>query len=75
MFIYFVVYLSSIFCLQTVLVANRNLSYETVDLKDINAMLNVNDVSEYLKISPNGLEVRFEILFIYSLLLKNVCIK
>ena len=75
MFIYFVVYLSSIFCLQTVLVANRNLSYETVDLKEINAMLNVNDVSEYLKISPNGLEVRFEILFIYSLLLKNVCIK
>jgi len=42
----------------TFLVANRKLSYETVDLKNINAMLNVNDVSEYLKISPDGLEAR-----------------
>lgn len=37
---------------------DRQLSYETVDLGHINAMLNVNDVSEYLKISPDGLEAR-----------------
>jgi len=32
-------------------------SYKTVDLSDINAMMNGEDVSEYLKLSSNGLEV------------------
>lgn len=29
----------------------------TINVDDINAMLNHKDVSEYLKIGPNGLEV------------------
>ena len=37
---------------------NREYSYQRVDNKDINVMLNSNDVSEYLKISADGLEVR-----------------
>uniref|UniRef100_A0A8C5QCK2 Ring finger and SPRY domain containing 1 n=1 Tax=Leptobrachium leishanense TaxID=445787 RepID=A0A8C5QCK2_9ANUR len=36
----------------------RPLTYEKADLTPINAMLNSNDVSEYLKISPYGLEAR-----------------
>ncbi|KAM8799470.1 RSPRY protein, partial [Eudromia elegans] len=36
----------------------RQLTYEKVDLTNIRAMLNSNDVSEYLKISPHGLEAR-----------------
>ncbi|CAH2324567.1 RING finger and SPRY domain-containing 1 [Pelobates cultripes] len=36
----------------------RALTYEKADLTPINAMLNSNDVSEYLKISPYGLEAR-----------------
>jgi RING finger and SPRY domain-containing protein 1 len=32
-------------------------TYQTVDTSGINAMLNSRDVSEYLKLSPNGLEV------------------
>ncbi|KAL6084839.1 hypothetical protein STEG23_011231, partial [Scotinomys teguina] len=36
----------------------RQLTYEKVDLRNIRAMLNSNDVSEYLKISPHGLEAR-----------------
>ncbi|CAJ0940614.1 unnamed protein product [Ranitomeya imitator] len=36
----------------------RQLTYEKADLVPINAMLNSNDVSEYLKISPYGLEAR-----------------
>lgn len=36
----------------------RQLTYEKVDLSGIRAMLNSNDVSEYLKISPHGLEAR-----------------
>lgn len=36
----------------------RQLTYEKVDLNNIRAMLNSNDVSEYLKISPHGLEAR-----------------
>nr|XP_057944143.1 RING finger and SPRY domain-containing protein 1 isoform X2 [Doryrhamphus excisus] len=34
----------------------RQFTYEKVNLTHINAMLNSNDVSEYLKISPSGLE-------------------
>lgn len=36
----------------------RKYTYETVDMSGINAMLNTSDVSEYLKISPDGLEAR-----------------
>uniref|UniRef100_UPI00398EE5CE RING finger and SPRY domain-containing protein 1 n=1 Tax=Pristiophorus japonicus TaxID=55135 RepID=UPI00398EE5CE len=36
----------------------RQFTYEKVNLSHINAMLNSNDVSEYLKISPDGLEAR-----------------
>ncbi|MCJ8733287.1 hypothetical protein PDJAM_G00221590 [Pangasius djambal] len=36
----------------------RHFTYEKVNLNNINAMLNSNDVSEYLKISPSGLEAR-----------------
>lgn len=35
----------------------RKYSHDTVDMTGINVMLNTKDVSEYLKISPNGLEV------------------
>ena len=38
---------------------NREFSYSKEDLSNINVMLNSKDVSEYLKISPDGLEVRF----------------
>ena len=41
----------------TVLLEGRKYSHDTVDLVGINVMLNTKDVSEYLKISPNGLEV------------------
>ncbi|XP_010778988.1 RING finger and SPRY domain-containing protein 1 [Notothenia coriiceps] len=36
----------------------RQFTYEKVNLTIINAMLNSNDVSEYLKICPTGLEAR-----------------
>lgn len=36
----------------------RRYTYEVTDRSNINAMLNSNDVSEYLKISSNGLVVR-----------------
>lgn len=47
-----------------VLKEGRQFTYEKVDLTNIRAMLNSNDVSEYLKISPHGLEVgcRFMVL-------------
>lgn len=44
----------------SVLKDNRQFTYERVNLTNINAMLNSNDVSEYLKISPSGLEVLSE---------------
>ncbi|EMP25597.1 RING finger and SPRY domain-containing protein 1 [Chelonia mydas] len=43
---------------QTILKEGRQFTYEKVDLTNIKAMLNSNDVSEYLKISPRGLEAR-----------------
>jgi hypothetical protein len=51
------------FCAQWVLdnlfvMNNRQYSYLTVNMENINAMLNTSDVSEYLKISPDGLEAR-----------------
>ncbi|OXU25388.1 hypothetical protein TSAR_000474 [Trichomalopsis sarcophagae] len=48
---------STIFVL-TVLIEGRKYSHDTVDMTGINVMLNTKDVSEYLKISPNGLEAR-----------------
>ncbi|KAF3854478.1 hypothetical protein F7725_022533 [Dissostichus mawsoni] len=43
---------------QTILKDGRQFTYEKVNLTNINAMLNSNDVSEYLKICPTGLEAR-----------------
>lgn len=37
---------------------SRQYTYEVIDTSNINMMLNTNDVSEYLKIGPNGLEAR-----------------
>eukprot|EP00090_Calanus_glacialis_P028360 TRINITY_DN4556_c0_g1_i1.p1 TRINITY_DN4556_c0_g1~~TRINITY_DN4556_c0_g1_i1.p1 ORF type:complete len:663 (-),score=176.66 TRINITY_DN4556_c0_g1_i1:82-2070(-) len=37
---------------------NRQYTYQVIDTSHINMMLNSNDVSEYLKIGPNGLEAR-----------------
>lgn len=37
---------------------DRPYSYEIADVSEINVMLNNNDVSDYLKISPTGLEAR-----------------
>jgi len=42
----------------SVVVEDRPFTYRTVVLENVNAMLNSNDVSEYLKISASGLEVR-----------------
>jgi len=39
-------------------VENRMYSYQTTDTSNINMMLNSNDVSEYLKLGPNGLVAR-----------------
>ncbi|KAG4066392.1 hypothetical protein HA402_007028 [Bradysia odoriphaga] len=39
-------------------IEGRKYSYETVDVSNVNVMLNTKDVSEYLKISPDGLEAR-----------------
>lgn len=36
---------------------DRPFTYEKIDRSDLNAMLNSNDVSEYLKISADGLTV------------------
>lgn len=47
----------SYFLCGAVLKEGRQFTYEKVNLTNINAMLNSNDVSEYLKISPTGLEV------------------
>lgn len=41
-----------------VVMNDRKYSYLTTDMSAINAMLNTDDVSEYLKISPDGLEAR-----------------
>lgn len=42
----------------TVIIEGRKYSYEIVDVSNVNVMLNTRDVSEYLKISPDGLEAR-----------------
>ncbi|KAK0081567.1 hypothetical protein PV325_011932 [Microctonus aethiopoides] len=50
---------SALWCLDNLfLIESRKYSHDTVDLTGINVMLNTKDVSEYLKISPNGLEAR-----------------
>lgn len=48
----------SIFSLFAVIIEGRKYSYEVVDVSNVNVMLNTRDVSEYLKISPDGLEAR-----------------
>ncbi|VDM58585.1 unnamed protein product, partial [Angiostrongylus costaricensis] len=40
---------------------NRTYAYETTDVSHINVMLNHEDVSEYLKIGPDGLEARCDV--------------
>ena len=47
-------------CLLSFYFQDRPYSYEIADVSEINVMLNNNDVSDYLKISPTGLEVRFD---------------
>ena len=46
-----------VFIVASVGTEQRKFTYTTVDNSRINVMLNSNDVSEYLKISPDGLEV------------------
>lgn len=46
------------FNVSSCLFQGRKLTYETVDRSNINALLNGNDVSEYLKISADGLQAR-----------------
>lgn len=55
----------------SVLKEGRQFTYEKVDLTNIRAMLNSNDVSEYLKISPHGLEVRNCFVFMLKKRLKK----
>ncbi|XP_012279544.1 RING finger and SPRY domain-containing protein 1 [Orussus abietinus] len=43
------------------LTEGRKYSHDTVDMTGIHVMLNTKDVSEYLKISPNGLEARSDV--------------
>lgn len=46
-------------CLDNLFICEgRPYSYENIDTQHLNAMLNSNDVSEYLKISPDGLQAR-----------------
>ncbi|KAJ1523563.1 hypothetical protein ONE63_001411 [Megalurothrips usitatus] len=46
-------------CLDNIfIVKDRVFSYQCVNVEGINVMLNTKDVSEYLKISPDGLEAR-----------------
>lgn len=40
------------------LIEGRKYSYEVADVSNVRVMLNTRDVSEYLKISPDGLEAR-----------------
>lgn len=54
-----------------VLKEGRQFTYEKVDLTNIRAMLNSNDVSEYLKISPHGLEVGCHIMVLNERSLKK----
>ncbi|MCL4135087.1 UNVERIFIED_CONTAM: hypothetical protein GTU68_056058 [Idotea baltica] len=46
-------------CLDNLFICcDRTYSYEDIDTTNLNAMLNTNDVTEYLKISPDGLQAR-----------------
>lgn len=56
--LYIVIILTTIILEFLVIMDNRKYSYQTVNMDNINAMLNTSDVSEYLKISPDGLEAR-----------------
>ena len=48
----------------SVMHTDRMFSYEKEDNSKLNVMLNSNDVSEYLKISPNGLEASIKLYFL-----------
>jgi len=48
----------------SVVLEGREYSYTYIDTHDINVMLNSHDVSEYLKISPDGMEVNISFEFI-----------
>ena len=56
----------------------RPYSYENVDMSKINVILNSNDVSEYLKLSPDGQEVSNYsyclqmVIFVYPLSLHQI---
>lgn len=57
-FISFFVLLLLIMSLLSVLIEGRKYTYEISNIDHINVMLNTSDVSEYLKISGDGLEAR-----------------
>lgn len=42
----------------------RTLSYSNISMEGVNAILNQEDASEYLKLGPSGLEVQMIILII-----------
>ncbi|KAK2188973.1 hypothetical protein NP493_119g10019 [Ridgeia piscesae] len=48
----------ALWCLDNFCEFGRKFTYEQVDTKSIRVMLNSKDVSEYLKLSPDGLEAR-----------------
>ncbi len=50
----------------SVVTTNRAYSYLSTDTSRINAMLNHEDVSEYLKIGPDGLEVSCALLLLVA---------
>ncbi|KAI7687092.1 RING finger and SPRY domain-containing protein 1, partial [Sarcoptes scabiei] len=57
-------------CLDNVFIKRgRKLSYKKVDYSNLNAILNVNDKTEFLKLSPNGLSVSSYYLIHPSLLI------
>ena len=53
-------------CIFSVESEGRQYSYEMVDMSKINVILNSNDVSEYLKLSPDGQEVGVRIVWVFS---------
>ena len=54
------------FLLFIVIVKDRVFSYQCVNVEGINVMLNTKDVSEYLKISPDGLEVSIVLSLLFT---------
>ena len=56
---------SILFIICLVVPSGRTFSYELASNSNLNAMLNSNDTSEYLKISTNGLEVCLQYSYLY----------